>query len=498
MIKIGLVINIGVQMIETKKTQLPISLALTVAAILRDQHGIDHWQHGFDSTFTNEELAKITELSFDDKNGGKDCCKGIELLPNLKKLSIHSNQNTAYLSPTDIISIGNADLNSIEKCKNLEFLTIENQSDCSWLDVSELTNLKNLTIAGNPNLEHLDGLSTLTKLDSLTCFGNENLFKITDLDKMIENNAALKHLSLDVLLFPSAIGYKYSGQMNNKALANIDKIAKNGGCSWLQAVVGSYKGRDPWGYNITKGVLNTCRLHNAQMIELHNAACQILEDNVPLSGDRYSVVTAAELWLAKNVIYDHQHQREKQGIGPTNGDNGAYNCLVNNCCGCEGYTRGLQYLLALRGIQSHNVHCVAGRPDDKGMANLETTLSRYTFVPPDLGHLHSILCVHDDYNTYCDPCWDAGKYHAKGDKKDTSLPFCMLTKSEISKIHTLSQQERIFDTEHTRPRDEIAAAIADNEIFVRKKTRSKEVEAQRGLLQSTVAPARGMIIMGRN
>lgn len=49
------------------------------------------------------------------------------------------------------------------------------------------------------------------------------------------------------------------------------------------------------------------------------------------------------------------------------GTNGAYNALVKNICVCEGYTRGMQYLLKLRGINSHNVDCYAGK-DKTGMA----------------------------------------------------------------------------------------------------------------------------------
>jgi len=480
---------------ETKKTRLPVSLALTVARILRDKHNIDHWKGSFDDSFTTEELSKITELSFDDNSGGQGCCTGIELLPNLKKLSIQSHKNTAYVSPDDIVSIGDKDVASIEKCKSLETLKIENQERLSWLDVSLLTNLRKLEVVGNPNLEQLDGLDKVPLLNSLTCFGNEGLFKIEKLDKTIESKPHLQHLNLDVLLFPSAIGYQYSGQTNEKAIGKIKRIASNGGCCWTQAVVASNKTVDGFGTTITQGTTYHCRLSNPQMIEMHNCACQILEDNVQHASSTLRTVVGVENYLARKVSYDREHAKEKEGIA--HGDNGAYNCLVKKYCVCEGYARGMQYLLALKGIRSHTVHCIGGKPDEKGISNLTTTLNRFTLVQPDLGRLHSILRVDDCYCYYCDPCWDAGKYQHTGAKKDQTLPYCLLTKSEISKTHTLSIQERVFNEGQKKSRTDIADEIRYNELFL--KTKASQMEAQRKQLgPQKPAPVRGMILSGRS
>lgn len=480
---------------ETRKTRLPIPLALTVAKILRDKHNIDHWKdHSFDDSFTTEELSKITELSFDDNRGEQGCCTGIELLPNLKKLSISSRRNTAYVSPDDIVSIGyNKDVTSIEKCKSLETLTIENQDRLSYLDVSQLTNLRKLEVVGNQNLEHLDGLDKVPLLNSLTCFGNESLFKIEKLDKIIEEKPHLQHLNLDVLLFPSAVGYRYSGQTNEKAIGKIKRIASNGRCSWTQAVIGSKKTVDSFGRTITRGTTYHCRLSNPQMIEMHNCACQILENNVQHASSTLRTVVGVENYLARNVVYDREHAKEKEGI--THGDNGAYNCLVKKYCVCEGYTRGMQYLLALKGIQSHTVSCISGKPDEKGMADLTTKLNRFTLVQPDIGRLHSILRVDDCYCYYCDPCWDAGKYQLTGAKKDQTLPYCLLTKSEISNTHTLSHQERVVSEGQKKSRTEITDEIKYNELFL--KTKTAQMEEQRKQLGQQ-KPARGMILTGRS
>lgn len=37
-------------------------------------------------------------------------------------------------------------------------------------------------------------------------------------------------------------------------------------------------------------------------------------------------------------------------VGPAGGTNGAYNAIMENTCVCEGYTRAMQYLLKLKGI----------------------------------------------------------------------------------------------------------------------------------------------------
>ena len=102
-------------------------------------------------------------------------------------------------------------------------------------------------------------------------------------------------------------------------------------------------------------------------------------------------------------------------VGPAGGTNGAYNAIMENTCVCEGYTRAMQYLLKLKGINSHNVDCYAGK-DTTHMADSKGENKYTTYKLPTDGY-HSIICIDDYYSLYDDPCWNACRYQ-KGDKAD--------------------------------------------------------------------------------
>lgn len=163
------------------------------------------------------------------------------------------------------------------------------------------------------------------------------------------------------------------------------------------------------------------------------------------------------------------------------GANGAYNALMINRCVCEGYTRAMQYLLKLKGINSRNVRCI-GIKDTLNLANEKNETIYTTYELPDEGY-HSIICIEDEYSLYCDPCWNAGLYqHQHGDK---SLPYTLLNKQEIAKTHTLSFQERKVANEHLSvPRNAITESIARNELF--RRTRLGEIQKARQTIKDSI------------
>ena len=461
-------------------TKKPFSsfLAMEIANHLRDKHGINYWKKEnwsvSDAQFEPEDLAKITKLSF--KNILENYLIGLDKLPNLKSLSIINTSDYAFTKSD--ASIGNNDIVAIEKLTNLEELEIINQSKVDNIDLSQLTKLTELRINQNSNLEHIYGAEKLKSLDHLECYGNYSLNSFENLDKIIETGNLGDGIELDVMLFPSAIGYNHrDGSYNQKAYLAMppDNTA------WIEPA------GDIRNSKMTK-------LSHEKMIELHNKACEIIDRNVPQNGNTQDIILATELYLAEHVVYDKAKLKgskylHKDGvsIGVKNGAQGAYNCLVGNCCVCQGYTRGERYLLGLRGIKTHEVDCLAGE-DTIGMSDSKKQFYGDPTLP-ESGY-HSIIRIDDYYGLYSDPCWNAGKYQA-GDK---SMPYSLRTKAEISKTHTLSFGERNSGACYKVDPQYICSSIKYNDCF--KRIRQKQIEEQRNKagFNAPVPPTFGQVM----
>lgn len=452
---------------EERKIQLPFYLGIQVEKILKEKHNITHKDDipGI-MRFTTEELELITSIEI--KNPMQGSLDGVHLLPNLETLKVESSAITAHLQDKDILSISDKDIKSISKCISLKNLSIVNQARVSYIDVSELENLETINITHNQHLEQIQGLDKLQKICELNCYGNNRLFEIGKLDKIIENSLDLSEVKLDVLLFPEAIGYNLrTGEYNKQA---VDKLKEMYTVKWCEGLNGN----------------RAIEINNYQMIQIHNKACEILEENIPKQGNIRDTIIGIESYLSRNVKYDYDSMKnghsngsyqEIDGInvrlrnGPKVGANGAYNALIRNTCVCEGYTRAMQYLLKLKGINSHNVDCYAEK-DSTHMADgtHEDMYTRYKM--PVSSEYHSIICI-DDYNClYDDPCWNACYYQA-GDK---SMPWLLKTKEEISRDHTLSFDERVVSNNALKENAEIIkSSIKRNDLFIQSKTRVSSI-----------------------
>ena len=341
---------------EDKMVKLPSRLGLIVWEILQKEHNIQPRKDKMemmDFNFTEEELGLITSLNLQNLSEGD--LKGISLLPNLQVLSVESKGLTSYKRPNDILSIGEMDVEEIGKCKSLQALSIVNQAKVEFLDLTDLTNLNSLTITDNSHLEEIYGINNLNDLWILNCYGNERLHHIDGLDKMILQNEDLSKVNLDLLLFPDAIGYDHlTGKYNKDSVKQLEEFSQFGDVSWCETLNGN------------RGIIKT---NTNQMIQLHNKCCQILSENVPNSASTRDTIIGIEGYLARNVKYDDDALKNgrvhtegsvlgtRMKVGQKDGTNSAYNALMLNSCVCEGYTRGMQYLLKLKGIASHNVYC---------------------------------------------------------------------------------------------------------------------------------------------
>ena len=415
--------------------KLPLSLGLKINRILKDKIGFVPRVNKIGMMsfeFTREELELIEKLKFENPVRGD--IEGIELLPNLRSLIIKSYGNTTYRQDKNIASIEDKDSSCLYKCKNLENLTIENQAKLSFIDVSQMKNLHFFSAKRNSRLEEISGLEQITELWQLDCYGNESMMQMGDLNSIIMQNEELTDLNLDVLLFPDAIEFDIrSGEINGNTLKKFEDM----NVSW-QEIFSSGK---------------SIKINNYQMMQMHQKACKALEDYVPKHCENRTAVIGIEQYLAENVKYDyeslthgHSHTYDSKAddlpaivSGPIVGANGAYNAFIYGTCVCEGYTRAMQYLLRLKGIKSHNVHCISG--EDKLHMSTDKQDDKYKIYDlPEDGY-HSIISIDDVDCLYDDPCWNAGRYQ-RGDK---SMPWTLLTKEEISRDHTLSFNERNID-----------------------------------------------------
>ena len=115
-----------------------------------------------------------------------------------------------------IASISDDEIKEIAQCTSLEELSIVNQAEISYIDVSRLSNLRVLEIHHNENLDEIIGLEEINGLWEIDIFGNNRLGKIENLDRIILSNEELADLQLDVLSFPDAIGLNRSTMEYNE------------------------------------------------------------------------------------------------------------------------------------------------------------------------------------------------------------------------------------------------------------------------------------------
>ena len=422
--------------------KLPISIGTKVVNTLR-KYGIEPRVNELgllSLEFTQEELNMIKELEI--SNPQKGCLKGIENLKCLEKLTIKTKGDTAYEKEPS--SIDDKDIKLISMLSSLKTLQIDNQRGITWLNLDDLVNLEELIVTRNTSLEQITGLEKLKKLKELTECGNKELFTIDNLAECINQNE-LDFLELDLLHYDEVVN-------------NCDKIKSMINCSFSEVV-----GKSKVSYTYY------------QLLLFHKKCLEYAKQSDEFSNDKREKITYLEHLLAKNITYDYDgrdsenraHVEDGKQRGYSKGVNSAYNGIMYGSAVCEGYTRSMQYILKLMGIKSKNVHCIGG-------ANRITINEAYhdQVSLPDRDY-HSIIRVEDpNYVYYCDPCWDSSRYHS-GDK---SLPYCLLTKNEMSKTHTMSFEEDniIFDMNY--PRENI------NYVLQKMKTnqQNKPEDAQEG------------------
>ena len=387
--------------------------------------------------FSQEELDMINELNI--VNPSKGVLNGIENLKCLEKLSISTSGRTAYEKYPS--SISDDDIKKIGNLTSLKSLRIDNQRGITWVYLDNLTNLEDISITRNTALEDLVGLEKLEKVKEFSECGNKELYKIENIASFINKNE-LDVLELDLLHYDEVVN-------------ECNKLKNMVNCSFSEQM--SSGKRISYSYY--------------QMLLFHRKCLQIAKSANEFSHDKGDKIVYLENLLAKTIKYDFDgrdsenraYTEDGKQRGYSNGTNSAYNGIMFGSAVCEGYTRSMQYLLKLIGIKSKNVYCIGGAE------RITINESYHNQVSLPDSDYHSIIRI-DDTNSsyYCDPCWDSSRYH----KGDTSLPYCLLTKKEMSKTHTMSFEEEnnIFDIAY--PRKNVEYAIKKIETY------NNEVEVQ--------------------
>lgn len=428
--------------------KLPMSLGLIVTEILKKQNieprKIEDgpYKGMLNFEFSQEELDLIKDMTINNPSSG--CLDGIENLHFLESLSITTHGSTAYqLSPA---SINDKDISRIAKLKSLKSLKIDNQSKITWVYLDHLENLENIEITRNASLTEIFGLNKLHKAKDFVEYGNKELFMLDGLGELIEHNN-LENIELDFLHFDELHEF-------------IDKLDSTT-CCFSETL----RSRDiTIDYTLLK------------MLYFHKKCLAIAELAKNFSSDWKAQIIFVEYYLAKNIVYDDEAKNRKnrahyeKGVrrGKEYGINSAYNGIMYGSAVCEGYTRSMQYILKLMGYKSKNVYCLGG-------ANKISINENYhNKVTLPKGRFHSIIRI-DNQNSiyYCDPCWDSCRFHGK----DTTLPYCLLTKKEILKSHSLSFEEDdvIYDIPY--PRDYVSDIV--NYLKEIESTKEDEIEEKK-------------------
>ncbi len=370
--------------------------------------------------FKLSELQTITRLSLE--NGTYKDISALRYLTNLKQLSIKSMsakrldtrfsdeaKYNYYLNKNQI-----KDFSVIGQLSNLEFLTIENDSNIKSLDLTNLTKLAGLYLSNNEQLTELKGIDNLINLSDLRLFRNPIKTEF-DLTRLFSSQ--LSDAQLDYDLYP----------MVKKASPNFDELASTLG----------QNGRTlRWVENLSG--LRTNDISHPRMVEMQKEAEKILGMVNRPEYNELEKLSAIYYYILKNVKYDHEALKAKKdgvNIFAKEGEtyvsserlsttydriNSSYNAILQKKSVCEGYTNMMHYLLNCVGIDSKTVSCS----------------SRKDTVVVGSNSDHSIIKVNiggDWY--YFDPTWDAE--HAKKGQ----LAYFFKTKKEISDSHRLSISE---------------------------------------------------------
>jgi len=356
--------------------------------------------------FLEEEFDLIEELRIDRKT-----LDYLYLFKNLKSIILDLSDGLTQEELTLLLS----------KYPNLEKLTIDGQSKIQSINLSNNPNISELTITNNPDLIKIYGLDKLNDLYKLSFYNNysyrHNKELVLNAIKLAKNIGIIE---LDVLLYKDVIC-----TMDELGLDSYEK----------DMLLTSFKWKEDVGvYTVDSHITYNSR----EMKQIYTKAMEFIKTNIKDTDTDMEKFAIIYEWFCENVKYD---DNKKSKI---NGNNGTYNSIVLNECVCQGYTKGIQFLLKLVGIYSFDIACICD--DNKLRNNIKSVNGERRLSEGD----HSIIKVNLDGKVYySDVTWDADNY-----QKDRERRYFLLNKEDISTDHKLISEEETLSYEKSIEKSE--------------------------------------------
>lgn len=359
-------------------------------------------------TFLEEELQYVTTLYILDP----DSLKYKNLFPNIKRVVIDCDYQ---FSEEEIQNI-------IDMYPNIVELKIHNQKKLNNLDLSKHQKIEILDIVENIGLKKITGLEKLNNLFSLTFYNNSTYFQheVEKLCLQVQKLAMTKGTTcnIDVLYIPEML----------KTLKNVniplEQFMLYHNVKWYE----SLKCDEYLEYS------------TQQLYMVYKKAKQIVDKYIRPTDTELQKYAILNEWMCQNIIYDKEslnndntHRSNGQNAGVKMGANGTLNALLFGYCVCQGYTKTMQLFLKLCNIHSIDVHCKAGRTDDRlGITINGSKRIEYTD--------HSIIRVYlDSVNYYSDVTVDAVNTQTNKRRK-----YFLLSKKDIENTHTIFGEETVI------------------------------------------------------
>ena len=363
-------------------------------------------------SFLEEELSLVTDLRVT-----RNFIKYLDYFENVESIIItgeesFNNEEVAYI---------------IKKYPKLKELTIEHQTDITFIDVSSLQELQDLNIIDNKYLKNVIGLDKLTDLYKFSLFGSE-VYGDQAKEELIRQvyRFIYQHSTeciIDVLYMPDLIKFLDD---NNSSLDDIKYNLK-----WSEILKkGLADGKDKIEYS------------TGELLMAYNKALSIVRKYIKEEDNTFQKFAILYEWMCENVKYDYSAvngntRYVENGIarGRKNGANGTVNALMYHSCVCQGYSKTMQLLLKIAGIHSFDVGC---RAEDDSVLPMNFVINGEVTANSDD---HSILKVNLDGKIfYSDVTWDACRYQRNEDRK-----YFLLSKKDISVDHKLSGEDNVID-----------------------------------------------------
>ena len=340
------------------------------------------------NAFTDQEFDSITELSI-----SKADVNSLGLFNNLRTIIISS-----------FPSLSDSDLNTVlSDRQDITKLIIKEQSGLMNIDLSNLVNLKSLTIIDCDNLKHVNGLEKLVYVDNLSFYDN----KVYELDDSLTDMVLRTTGNSD-------IDIEYYVDMIKKV--NNLEVIKN--INWIE-----YIGvRKPSFYKYSF----------EEILRLMDIISNITSRYIYVDDDQMTTFGILYNWMVNNVRFNNEDVNGENAL-----INNSYDVFTKAMGGRLLYAKAFQLLLKVAGIESDLVYSLQAL-DNIGMFNGENVFSL-------LGSSdYALLRVNiDNRYYYVDVAFDSSIVN---NDYYENLRLLLVSKEEIKLRHNLIGENNIHES----------------------------------------------------